>query len=110
MMWTQLMPVQYQIGHAQLALAWSKAKQEVLLNYVSPLEFPPDDVKILWKKVTGPLSNMVASLYMFGWNPVSFSEWHAPDGSVWSVPTQKNFHYSPAHLARALQDSIAQKL
>ena len=65
---------------------------------------------IRWKQVTGLVSNVVACLYAVGWNPVSFSEWHSPDGDVWSVPTSADNQCTSIHLIRSIQDHAARVL
>ena len=108
--WLKLMPIFYLKPHFDLSIAWSSAKQAVVKG-LTPSNFQQiETVQLRWKKITGPVSNMVASLYMIGWNPVSFSEWVQPDGTTWSLPTSSFFLFHPPHVVRAAQDQAASML
>ena len=91
----------------EIALAWSRAKQAVCTGPTPSNCVEVANVKIQWRKVTGPLSNMVASLYAIGWNPWTFSEWIAPNGDSWSVPTSIGSEFCPSHLVYAIQDQAS---
>ena len=50
---------------------------------------------------------MVASVFSIGWNPVSFSQWIAPNGDTWSIPTVSGFSFCLGHVVREMQDSAS---
>lgn len=106
-MWLQLMPCFYQKSHMDLALAWSRAKQQVVRGPTPVTVQEYDNLVINWKMVTGPMSSMVASLYAIGWNPATFSAWFQPDGTSWSIPIQKGFQFCSAPLIHAAQDQVS---
>ena len=95
MVWLKLMPIFYLKSRFDLAFAWISAKQAVVKGPTPSTFFQIDIVQLRWNNVTGPVSNMVASLYMIGWNPVSFSEWVQPDGTTWSLLTNSSYLFHP---------------
>ena len=107
MLWIRIMPKYFLESQPEIALAWSKAKQAVC---VGPNPFNISEcanVKKQWSNVTGPMSNMVASLYSIGWFPVSLCEWISLNGDAWSVPTSIGYAFCPYHLVYALQDQAS---
>jgi hypothetical protein len=110
LLWMKLMPGFYVKSRFDLALAWSKAKQDVCLGPTPDTQEQVASMKILWRRVTGPISNMVATLYAIGFLPHSFSEWVSPDGIRWILPTSASFPFCPVPLVHALQDHIGKKL
>ena len=110
LLWMKIMPVQYAKSRFDLALAWSKAKQDVCVGPTPDTHEQIISMKILWTNVTGPVSNMVASLYAIRFNPRTFSEWVAPDGTEWSLPTATGFPFCPVPLVHALQDQAGLRL
>ena len=61
------------------------------------------------ENVVGLLSNVVACVYMVGWNPVSANEWHAPNGDVWSLSTTPEVKVYLMHMVRSMQDSAMEE-
>ena len=110
MLWSQLMPIFYNKSHLDLAVAWSSAKQSVVQGPTPHYTSDVLGVKLRWRNVTGPISNIVATLYSIGWNPVSFSSWHAPNGDVWNLPTTIGQSIPLAPLVYAMQDQYALNL
>ena len=107
LLWIKLMPKYYAEAPIDLALAWSKAKQE-LCEGPTPTTFEEiRKVKIRWRFVSGPLSNVVACLYTLGWNPVAFYEWISPNGDSWTIPTTPGYAFCPYYLVYAIQDQAA---
>ena len=107
MMWIKIMPIYFNVSHPELALAWSKAKQALCVGPTPLAHQPVAGIKVRWNNVTGPLSNMIATLLSIGWNPLTFSEWISPNGDVWSIPTQADFQFCPYVVVRAAQASAA---
>ena len=101
LLWITLMPTHFQERPFDLRIAWSDAKSSVVCRG-----------SVVWGRVTGLLSNVVANLIHIGWNPVSFSEWVDPDGDTWSLGTSEDSAKSinPALLIYKIQDSAAQIL
>ena len=88
--WIKLMPHYHAQSRFDLAIAWSKAKQSVC-GGVSPTSLQQVPlVRIKWQNVIGLVSNVVSSLLAVGWLPLTYFEWHAPDGTIWNIPTQMN--------------------
>ena len=52
----------------------------------------------------GLVSNVVASLYAIRWLPLTYFEWHAPNGVIWNIPSQLGFSFHDMHLIRSIQD------
>ena len=98
-LWLRLVPGHFRQWPNDLRIAWSRAKRDVYY-----------DGKVHWHKVTGILSNMIASLYTIGWEPRTFSEWVQPNGDVWSLPLLPETIFSPAHLVYAIQDDVSAHL
>ena len=67
-----------------LRIAWSHAKQNIIR-----------DGAVVWRRVSGLLSNMVAKLYLIGWKHFTFSDWLAPNGDMWCLPN--NFLFAPSY-------------
>jgi hypothetical protein len=95
-LYAKLLPSHFQHHPNDLRIAWSDAKQKLLV-----------DDRVQWGRVTGILSNMVATLYHIGWTPRSFSEWVQPNGVVWSVPVLPDAIFSPSLLIFAMQDTLS---
>ena len=110
MLWIKIMPKYFAECPFEIALAWSKAKQAVCVGPTPSHVGECADVKLQWRHVTGPLSNMVASLYSIGWHPATFSEWIAPNGDTWSVPTSIGYAFCLYHLIYAIQDQASMML
>jgi len=110
LLWMKLMPSFYAKSRFDLALAWSKAKQDVCLGPTPDTHQQIASMKVQWRKVTGPISNMVATLYAVGFLPQTFSQWVSPDGVCWNLPTSPDFPFCPVPLVHALQDQIASLL
>jgi hypothetical protein len=94
-LWIKVMPKYFANSAPELALAWSKAKQAVCQGPTPTTFVQIESMKIQWRNVTGPVSNMVATLYSVGFNPVSFSEWLCPNTGRWFVPTAVGFEFCP---------------
>jgi len=110
LLWFKLMPTYFNKCHMDLALAWSHAKQSVVQGPTPSTSDDFEHIHILWRNVTGPLSNMVACLYSIKWNPVSFSEWREPSGERWIIPTQVDYPFHKMHVVRSAQDQAASLL
>ena len=66
--------------------------------------------KVVWNRVTGLLSNVVANLTLLGWNPLTFSEWRSPSNEPWIIPLLPDTIFSPHLLIYELQDSAGKQL
>ena len=42
-----------------------------------------------WKRVTGPISGVVATIYQIGWKPTLPLQWQDREGEIWKLDTSK---------------------
>ena len=70
--WLDLAP-QLAMQNLALDITWQKARQRLLHPFTR------------WRRVVGPIHNLIAVLLHLGWDPVQPWEWKGPEGTTWKL-------------------------